>query len=184
MFWGHVNDSRSVTSASPDKPVIETKIPNVRCKVNMSVIFPLSAASSCSLRCSLRRCVWLADLGRSAGPMESSRPRRMVAIFDYDPRESSPNADIEVTWLLGHIQLLILVNRMSLMHCLSRLNWPSARGTSSMCSGTWTLTASTMWVSFVSVCLLVYSGVLCKDTFVAVLPLKLFPRWIIQVIAL
>uniref|UniRef100_A0A673K004 SH3 domain-containing protein n=1 Tax=Sinocyclocheilus rhinocerous TaxID=307959 RepID=A0A673K004_9TELE len=24
-----------------------------------------------------------------------SRPRRMVAIFDYDPRESSPNADIE-----------------------------------------------------------------------------------------
>ncbi|KTF87364.1 hypothetical protein cypCar_00013244 [Cyprinus carpio] len=35
------------------------------------------------------------DLSRSAGPMGSSRPRRMVAIFDYDPRESSPNADIE-----------------------------------------------------------------------------------------
>uniref|UniRef100_A0A8C2K9Y5 RIMS binding protein 2 n=1 Tax=Cyprinus carpio TaxID=7962 RepID=A0A8C2K9Y5_CYPCA len=35
------------------------------------------------------------DLSRSAGSMGSSRPRRMVAIFDYDPRESSPNADIE-----------------------------------------------------------------------------------------
>ncbi len=30
-----MNDSRSVTSASPDKPVIETKISNVRCTVNM-----------------------------------------------------------------------------------------------------------------------------------------------------
>ncbi|XP_056314894.1 peripheral-type benzodiazepine receptor-associated protein 1 [Danio aesculapii] len=35
------------------------------------------------------------DLSRSAAPPADSRPRRMVAIFDYDPRESSPNADIE-----------------------------------------------------------------------------------------
>ncbi|XP_073807916.1 peripheral-type benzodiazepine receptor-associated protein 1 isoform X3 [Danio rerio] len=35
------------------------------------------------------------DLSRSAAPPAGSRPRRMVAIFDYDPRESSPNADIE-----------------------------------------------------------------------------------------
>ncbi|XP_043094892.1 RIMS-binding protein 2-like [Puntigrus tetrazona] len=45
------------------------------------------------------------DLSRSAGPMGSSRPRRMVAIFDYDPRESSPNADIEaeLTFSAGDI---------------------------------------------------------------------------------
>ncbi|XP_073717044.1 peripheral-type benzodiazepine receptor-associated protein 1 isoform X9 [Misgurnus anguillicaudatus] len=45
------------------------------------------------------------DLSRSAGPMGSSRPRRMVAIFDYDPRESSPNADIEaeLTFSVGDI---------------------------------------------------------------------------------
>lgn len=30
---------------------------------------------------------------------ENVQPRRMVAIFDYDPRESSPNTDIEV----GHV---------------------------------------------------------------------------------
>ncbi|XP_051523090.1 peripheral-type benzodiazepine receptor-associated protein 1-like [Myxocyprinus asiaticus] len=35
------------------------------------------------------------DLSHSAAPMGSSRPCRMVAVFDYDPRESSPNADIE-----------------------------------------------------------------------------------------
>ncbi|XP_059404867.1 peripheral-type benzodiazepine receptor-associated protein 1-like isoform X4 [Carassius carassius] len=34
-------------------------------------------------------------LSSSYGKLGSSRPRRMVAIFDYDPRESSPNADIE-----------------------------------------------------------------------------------------
>ncbi|XP_067262705.1 RIMS-binding protein 2 isoform X3 [Chanodichthys erythropterus] len=45
------------------------------------------------------------DLSRSAAPMGSSRPRRMVAIFDYDPRESSPNADIEaeLTFSAGDI---------------------------------------------------------------------------------
>uniref|UniRef100_A0A672SN29 RIMS-binding protein 2 n=1 Tax=Sinocyclocheilus grahami TaxID=75366 RepID=A0A672SN29_SINGR len=45
------------------------------------------------------------DLSRSAGSMGSSRPRRMVAIFDYDPRESSPNADIEaeLTFSAGDI---------------------------------------------------------------------------------
>nr|XP_055054150.1 peripheral-type benzodiazepine receptor-associated protein 1 isoform X4 [Misgurnus anguillicaudatus] len=45
------------------------------------------------------------DLSHSAGPMGSSRPRRMVAIFDYDPRESSPNADIEaeLTFSVGDI---------------------------------------------------------------------------------
>ncbi|XP_053340899.1 peripheral-type benzodiazepine receptor-associated protein 1 isoform X6 [Clarias gariepinus] len=31
----------------------------------------------------------------SAAGMENAVPRRMVAVFDYDPRESSPNADIE-----------------------------------------------------------------------------------------
>ncbi|XP_051956159.1 peripheral-type benzodiazepine receptor-associated protein 1 [Xyrauchen texanus] len=35
------------------------------------------------------------DLSRSAAPMGSPRACRMVAVFDYDPRESSPNADIE-----------------------------------------------------------------------------------------
>ncbi|XP_050965583.1 peripheral-type benzodiazepine receptor-associated protein 1 isoform X2 [Labeo rohita] len=45
------------------------------------------------------------DLSRSAGAAGSSRPRRMVAIFDYDPRESSPNADIEaeLTFSAGDI---------------------------------------------------------------------------------
>ncbi|XP_067295808.1 RIMS-binding protein 2 isoform X2 [Pseudorasbora parva] len=45
------------------------------------------------------------DLSRSAAPMGSSRPCRMVAIFDYDPRESSPNADIEaeLTFSAGDI---------------------------------------------------------------------------------
>ncbi|KAL1273609.1 hypothetical protein QQF64_026423, partial [Cirrhinus molitorella] len=45
------------------------------------------------------------DLSRSGGAMGSSRPRRMVAIFDYDPRESSPNADIEaeLTFSAGDI---------------------------------------------------------------------------------
>ncbi|XP_016296821.1 peripheral-type benzodiazepine receptor-associated protein 1 isoform X1 [Sinocyclocheilus anshuiensis] len=45
------------------------------------------------------------DLSRSAGSIGSSRPRRMVAIFDYDPRESSPNADIEaeLTFSAGDI---------------------------------------------------------------------------------
>ncbi|XP_051540773.1 peripheral-type benzodiazepine receptor-associated protein 1-like isoform X2 [Myxocyprinus asiaticus] len=45
------------------------------------------------------------DLSHSAAPMGASRPRRMVAIFDYDPRESSPNADIEaeLTFSAGDI---------------------------------------------------------------------------------
>ncbi|XP_058854195.1 peripheral-type benzodiazepine receptor-associated protein 1 isoform X3 [Acipenser ruthenus] len=31
----------------------------------------------------------------SSGSQRMTRPRRMVAVFDYDPRESSPNVDIE-----------------------------------------------------------------------------------------
>lgn len=48
--------------------------------------------------------VWLTDKARhSAIAMGNPVPRRMVAVFDYDPRESSPNADIEVT--LRHIYI-------------------------------------------------------------------------------
>ncbi|XP_030648809.1 peripheral-type benzodiazepine receptor-associated protein 1 [Chanos chanos] len=45
------------------------------------------------------------DPSRSAVAMGSTGPRRMVAIFDYDPRESSPNADIEaeLTFSAGDI---------------------------------------------------------------------------------
>ncbi|XP_072518510.1 peripheral-type benzodiazepine receptor-associated protein 1 isoform X2 [Salminus brasiliensis] len=41
----------------------------------------------------------------SAAAMGNPGPRRMVAIFDYDPRESSPNADIEaeLTFSAGDI---------------------------------------------------------------------------------
>ncbi|KAI4886330.1 hypothetical protein NFI96_012228, partial [Prochilodus magdalenae] len=41
----------------------------------------------------------------SANAMGNPGPRRMVAIFDYDPRESSPNADIEaeLTFSAGDI---------------------------------------------------------------------------------
>lgn len=43
--------------------------------------------------------IWFPGNARhSAIAMENPVPCRMVAIFDYDPRESSPNADIEVTW--------------------------------------------------------------------------------------
>ncbi|MGH0134215.1 UNVERIFIED_CONTAM: hypothetical protein FKN15_054948 [Acipenser sinensis] len=31
----------------------------------------------------------------SSGSQRMTRPRRMVAVFDYDPRESSPNVDVE-----------------------------------------------------------------------------------------
>lgn len=48
--------------------------------------------------------IWLTDNAQhSAIAMGNPVPRRMVAIFDYDPRESSPNADIEVT--LHHIHI-------------------------------------------------------------------------------
>lgn len=44
--------------------------------------------------------VWLTDPSQAAAAAAAVNPapgaRRMVAIFDYDPRESSPNTDIEV----------------------------------------------------------------------------------------
>lgn len=47
--------------------------------------------------------VWLTENAHHlAIAMGNSVPRRMVAIFDYDPRESSPNADVEVTLNLMH----------------------------------------------------------------------------------
>lgn len=44
--------------------------------------------------------VWRTDPSQTAAAASAGNPapgaRRMVAIFDYDPRESSPNTDIEV----------------------------------------------------------------------------------------
>lgn len=47
----------------------------------------------------LRLSVWLTDPSQTAAAAVGNPApgaRRMVAIFDYDPRESSPNTDIEV----------------------------------------------------------------------------------------
>ncbi|XDV21605.1 hypothetical protein PO909_026680, partial [Leuciscus waleckii] len=52
------------------------------------------------------------DLSRSAAPMGSSRPRRMVAIFDYDPRESSPNADIEAELIFSAGDVIYVLGDM------------------------------------------------------------------------
>lgn len=44
--------------------------------------------------------LWPSDPSHPAAPAAGGKPasgaRKMVAIFDYDPRESSPNTDIEV----------------------------------------------------------------------------------------
>ncbi|KAG1931630.1 peripheral-type benzodiazepine receptor-associated protein [Pimephales promelas] len=52
------------------------------------------------------------DASRSAAPMGSSRPRRMVAIFDYDPRESSPNADIEAELIFSAGDIIYVLGDM------------------------------------------------------------------------
>ncbi|XP_077086652.1 RIMS-binding protein 2-like isoform X3 [Siphateles boraxobius] len=52
------------------------------------------------------------DLSRSAAPMGSSRPRRMVALFDYDPRESSPNADIEAELIFSAGDVIYVLGDM------------------------------------------------------------------------
>lgn len=75
--------------------------------------------------------------------------RRMVAIFDYDPRESSPNNDIEVR--LAHTYIFSLETKCSSSLCslsapffYDRLSWPSAQETSYMCLVTWMKMASSM----------------------------------------
>jgi len=37
-----------------------------------------------------------AERNRRSGRQHSVATRRMVALYDYDPRESSPNVDVEV----------------------------------------------------------------------------------------
>ncbi|KAA0716884.1 Peripheral-type benzodiazepine receptor-associated protein 1 [Triplophysa tibetana] len=72
----------------PPKPRRSKKVESAAVWENTSVI-----DSSCQ------------DLSHSSGLTGSSQPRRMVAIFDYDPRESSPNADVEaeLTFSTGDI---------------------------------------------------------------------------------
>ena len=41
-------------------------------------------------------CVVPAERNRRSGRQLSMSTRRMVALYDYDPRESSPNVDVEV----------------------------------------------------------------------------------------
>lgn len=38
------------------------------------------------------------ERNRRSGRQHSVSTRRMVALYDYDPRESSPNVDVEVKY--------------------------------------------------------------------------------------
>lgn len=40
--------------------------------------------------------LWLTERSRRSGRPRSVPTRRVVALYDYDPRESSPNVDVEV----------------------------------------------------------------------------------------
>lgn len=69
----------------------------------------------------------------------------MVAIFDYDPRQSSPNTDIEVrpyrSLRRGKAGAAAAACAHSVFDC-GRRSWPSALGTSFTSLVTWTKTAS------------------------------------------
>lgn len=42
------------------------------------------------------RCGWSSPEQKRRGGRRDQMSRRMVALYDYDPRESSPNVDVEV----------------------------------------------------------------------------------------
>lgn len=47
--------------------------------------------------------------------------RRMVALYDYDPRESSPNVDVEVSLIDKELGLKKHLVTESMKHCITRL---------------------------------------------------------------
>lgn len=67
--------------------------------------------------------------------------RRMVALFDYDPWESSPNVDSDVSQ--NHDSALIFYFNpincvLSLFVSFNRLSWASVQETLYMCWAIWT----------------------------------------------
>ena len=75
-------------------------------------------------------------------------PRSMVAVFDYNPRESSPNVDVEVR-TFGESPANGGGGRASpgltaASWFLHRQSCPSEQGMSSLFLGAWTMMASTM----------------------------------------
>ena len=67
--------------------------------------------------------------------------KKMIALYDYDPMELSPNVDSEVTFLFA------LCNWTPVpIDVFPRSSFPLGLVTSSLCTGRWMMTAST-WQS-------------------------------------
>lgn len=74
-------------------------------------------------------------------------PHSMVAAFDYNPRESSPNMDVEVSPFRAQPRRggdRACPGLTPASWSLRRQSCPSGQGMSSLCSGPWTMTVSTM----------------------------------------